>query len=75
MEPLPSLAELEAATALVRAAGVPPTPQFTWPLLNARAGGEVWVKHENHSPVGAFKLRGGIVYFDHLIRTSPACAG
>ena len=75
MEPLPSLAELEAATALVRAAGVPPTPQFTWPLLNARAGCEVWVKHENHTQVGAFKVRGGLVYFDWLARTQPGVRG
>ena len=75
MESLPSLAELEAATALVRAAGVPPTPQFTWPLLNARAGAEVWVKHENHTQVGAFKLRSGLVYFDWLARTAPGVRG
>ncbi len=75
MEPLPSLAELEAATALVRAAGVPPTPQFTWPLLNARAGCEVWVKHENHTPLGAFKVRSGLAYFDWLTRTQPHVRG
>ena len=75
MQPLPSLAELEAATILVRAAGVPPTPQFTWPLLNARAACEVWVKHENHTEVGAFKVRGGLVYFDALVRTHPGVRG
>ena len=39
---------------------VPPTPQFAWPLLAARTGAEVWVKHENHTPAGAFKVRGGL---------------
>ena len=45
---------------------MPPTPTYTWPLLNARAGAEVWLKHENHSPVGAFKLRTATVYIDWL---------
>jgi threonine dehydratase len=71
---LPPLAELEAAAALVYTA-MPPTPQYTWPLLNARCGAEVWVKHENHTPVGAFKVRGGIVYFDWLRRAHPEVAG
>ena len=43
-----------------------PTPQYQWPLLNARLGAELWVKHENHTPVGAFKIRGGLVYFRWL---------
>lgn len=60
-----SLAEIEAAAALVRTV-VPETPQYAWPLLDERTGAEVWVKHENHSPIGAFKLRGGIVYLDWL---------
>jgi len=42
------------------------TPQYRWPMLSERLGAEVWVKHENHTPVGAFKIRGGLVYFDHL---------
>jgi threonine dehydratase len=71
---LPTLADLEAAAALVRAA-MPPTPQYRWPLLEARCGCEVWVKHENHTPAGAFKVRGGIVYFDHLARETPRPAG
>ena len=58
-----SLEELEAAARVVHAA-MPPTPQYAWPLLAARAGCEVWVKHENHTPTGAFKVRGGLVYFD-----------
>ena len=63
-----SLQELEAAAATVHAV-MPPTPQIAWPLLAARAGCEVWVKHENHTPTGAFKVRGGLVYFD---RQRPA---
>ena len=56
---LPDLEALESAAELVHAV-MPPTPQIRWPLLCARAGAEVWVKHENHTPVGAFKLRGGM---------------
>jgi threonine dehydratase len=51
-----SLTELEAAAELVRTV-LPPTPQYAWPLLAQRAGAEVWVKHENHTPIGAFKIR------------------
>jgi threonine dehydratase len=71
---LPTLTELEAATTVVRAV-VPPTPQYRWPLLCDHLGAEVWIKHENHTPVGAFKLRGGLVYMDHLRRQSPAVLG
>lgn len=53
---------LESARALV-AATLPPTPQYSWPLLRQRLGCTVWVKHENHTPVGAFKVRGGLVWF------------
>jgi threonine dehydratase len=69
MHPL-SLEALEQAAAVVHAV-LAPTPQFTWPLLNQRLGLEVWVKHENHAPVGAFKLRGGLVYMDALVRRQP----
>jgi len=67
-------------TSLQRAADVvyrtlKPTPQFGWPLLREALGTEVWLKHENHTPVGAFKLRGGLVYFDELRRREPACRG
>ncbi|CAA9323806.1 MAG: pyridoxal-phosphate dependent enzyme family protein [uncultured Gemmatimonadaceae bacterium] len=72
--PLPTLAELEAAAGLVYGA-MPPTPQFAWPLLARRTGAEVWVKHENHTPVGAFKVRGGLVYLDDLRRAPGAPAG
>jgi threonine dehydratase len=53
------LAELERAARDVYAAMLP-TPQYAWPLLGKRAGREVWVKHENHTPIGAFKVRGGL---------------
>jgi len=53
------LDEVDAAARRVYAA-MPATPQFAWPLLAARAGREVWVKHENHTPTGAFKVRGGL---------------
>ena len=65
--PLPTRAELESAAALVHAA-MPATPQYAWPLLARRAGADVWVKHENHTPTGAFKVRGGLVYLDDLAR-------
>jgi threonine dehydratase len=71
---LPSLDELETAAALVHAA-MPPTPQYEWPLLSARVGATVWVKHENYAPTGAFKVRGGLVYLDHLRRAHPDVAG
>ena len=71
---LPSLDEIrEAQTVVYR--HMPPTPQYAWPLLNQRLGTEAWIKHENHSPVGAFKLRGALVYIDWLKRTQPALAG
>jgi len=61
------LAEMESAAALVHGS-IPPTPHYSWPLLNERAGFEVWVKHENHAPTGAFKVRGGLVLLDALRR-------
>jgi len=64
----PSLASLESAAALVYES-MPPTPQYRWPLLESRVGAAVWVKHENHTPTGSFKVRGGLVYFDDLCRT------
>ena len=69
-----SLETLEAAAKLVHRV-VPPTPQFCWPLLSQRVGAELWVKHENHTQTGAFKLRGGIVYLDDLKRAQPGIAG
>jgi threonine dehydratase len=68
------LATLEAAAAFV-AKVVPPTPQFCWPLLSRRIGAELWVKHENHTPTGAFKIRGGLVYLDEVRRSQPNLRG
>ncbi len=69
-----SLQDVEDAAAIVYAA-MPPTPQYAWPLLAKRTGCEVWVKHENHTPTGAFKVRGGLVYMDRLKRAQPGIAG
>ena len=71
---MPSLEDLRAAAEMVHAV-MPPTPQYCWPLLSRRAGCEVWVKHENHTPIGAFKLRGGIVYMEKLRREHPEVTG
>ncbi len=72
--PLFTLPELEAAAKLVQKT-VHPTPQYSWPLLNQRIGTEVWVKHENHTPTGAFKVRGGLVYMDGLVRSGRKVPG
>jgi len=56
-------------------AHMPPTPAYHWPLLSARTGAEVWVKHENHTPTGAFKVRGGLVYLTKLKQEQPDCPG
>ncbi len=72
--PLPSLAEIDHAAAIVYGA-MPPTPQFSWPLLNQALGTEAWIKHENHTPTGAFKVRGGLVYVDALVRRQPEVRG
>jgi threonine dehydratase len=69
-----TLDDLEDAARQVHAV-MPPTPQYAWPLLGARLGAEVWVKHENHTPLGAFKVRGGIVYMAQLKATQPKLAG
>ncbi|HEU5265789.1 MAG TPA: threonine dehydratase [Jatrophihabitans sp.] len=66
--------ELAEATAIVRRAFAA-TPTYRWPLLAAAAGADVWVKHENHTPVGAFKVRGGLVYADRLRRRRPEVTG
>ena len=73
-EDLPTLSELEAAAALVYRS-MAPTPQYRWPLLEARVGTRVWVKHENYAPTGEFKVRGGLVYFDDLVRNGKKPAG
>jgi threonine dehydratase len=69
-----TLAELESILPLVRTS-VPPTPQYDWPLLRTHTGVDVIVKHENHTPIGAFKVRGGIVYLDRLKRERPQVKG
>ncbi len=66
--------ELQEAASLVYR-HMPPTPQYCWPLLCERTGATVWVKHENHTPAGAFKIRGGITFIDWLRRTHPDCKG
>lgn len=62
--------DIEAARRTVYAA-MPPTPQYAWPLLAGRLGCTVWAKHENHTPAGAFKVRGGLTYFETLAREQP----
>ncbi len=69
-----TLGELEGAAELLRTA-VPPTPQYAWPKLQQRTGCEVWVKHENHTPTGAFKVRGGLIYLNRLLRAHPDVPG
>jgi len=69
-----TLTDLESAASVVYQA-MAPTPQQRWPLLDERVGAAVWVKHENQTLVGAFKVRGGLVYFDALSRTSTAVTG
>ena len=69
-----SAEDIESAQRIVYAA-MPSTPQIAWPLLRERLGTEVWVKHENHTPLGAFKLRGGLVYLYGLAQREPACRG
>ncbi len=72
--PLFSLDELVDAAAVVRTF-VPPTPAYGWPLLRQRTGVEIIVKHENHTPIGAFKARGGLVYLDALRRAGKLPQG
>ena len=69
-----ALDEIEDAARLVYRQ-MQPTPQYVWPLLGERAGATVWVKHENHTPTGAFKVRGGITFIDWLRRTHPDVPG
>lgn len=69
-----TLDDIESAARIVYS-DMPATPQYRWPLLCERLGTEVWVKHENHSPVGAFKIRGGLVYFAHLAASDQVPKG
>src|SRR5260370_25797791 len=68
------LRQLERAQGIVGAA-MPPTPAHAWPLLSERLGAIAIVKHENHTPIGAFKVRGGLVYVERLKRERPHTAG
>jgi threonine dehydratase len=68
------LRQSERAQDIVHAA-MPPTPAYAWPLLSERLGATAIVKHENHTPTGAFKVRGGLVYVDRLKRERPGTAG
>jgi len=69
-----TIIELEATREIVYR-HMRPTPAYTWPLLSQRTGCNVWVKHENHTPVGAFKVRGGLVYLSGLKATQPDLKG
>ena len=71
---MPDRETLERAAETVHAV-MQPTPQYCWPLLSQRAGAEVWAKHENHTPIGAFKVRGGLVYMERLARERPEAGG
>jgi len=68
------LEELDEAAELIYR-HMPPTPQYNWPLIDKMVGTEVWIKHENHTPVGAFKIRGGIVYMEALKQREPNVTG
>jgi threonine dehydratase len=67
---MPTLSQIERAAALVHRVLLP-TPALCWPLLSARCGAEIWVKHENHTPIGAFKIRGGLAYLAALRERQP----
>jgi threonine dehydratase len=71
---LPTIDEIRAAAELVYCLMLP-TPQYRWPLLCERLGTEVWVKHENHTPIGAFKARTAIVYVEELLKRDPSIRG
>lgn len=71
---LPSLEQIREAQALIYGY-MPATPQYRWPLLDERLRAEAWIKHENHTPVGAFKIRGALVYMDWLLHTAQDLKG
>jgi threonine dehydratase len=72
--PNQALERIEASAGLVHGA-IGASPQICWPLLSQRVGAETWVKHENHLPTGAFKVRGGLTYMGHLRRDQPDVHG
>src|ERR1041385_2438700 len=71
---LPDRATIESAAQTLRML-VPPTPQYDWPQVSAAFGTEVWVKHENHTPIAAFKARSAAMYFDKLLKRAPDVRG
>jgi threonine dehydratase len=71
---LPALQQIETAAQAVYTV-LQATPQINWPLLSERCGCEVWIKHENHNPTGAFKVRGGLTYLGKLLQAEPATRG
>ena len=71
---LPGREDIESAARFL-APLVPPTPQYVWPQVAAAFGAEVWIKHENHTPIGAFKARSAAVYFRKLMEREPGCRG
>jgi threonine dehydratase len=74
MRPQATLTEIDSIAIEVDAV-VPPTPQFSWPLLNGRCGCELWVKHENHTAIGSFKIRGAVNYVNRLVEREPGVRG
>src|SRR5690349_12544659 len=74
MNLLPQLDEIREAQKLIYSI-MQPTPQLSWPLLNQRLGATLWVKHENHTPIGAFKARTAVVYAAELFRKSSGIKG
>lgn len=74
MASLPTLADIEALAPTINSI-IPPTPQYSWPLLNERTGAELWVKHENHTALGAFKMRGAVAYIRRLREREPGLRG
>jgi threonine dehydratase len=73
-ENLPCIAEIQAAGECIYRF-MPPTPQYTWPLLSERLGTELWVKHENQTPTGAFKARTAVIYVEELMKREPGTRG
>jgi len=71
---LPDRDAMESAAQFL-ATLVPPTPQYVWPQVAAAFGTEVWLKHENHTPIGAFKARSAAMYFQKMMQREPECRG
>jgi threonine dehydratase len=72
--PLPDREAIEAAAEQLRTL-VPPTPQYLWPQVVQAFGANVWIKHENHTPIGAFKARSAAIYFQRLMQQQPGSRG